>query len=79
MKYVIEDYRLEEWIAPEISDAQLPVHWIDSLDVSLVLISEGIFRDFRGCQFPSQRPNQASINDSHEAIEHFVWNSMFGL
>jgi hypothetical protein len=76
---VAKDYQLEKWITPEISDGQLSVCWIDSLDASLFLTSEGIFWDFRDCQFPSQRPDQASINDSHEAIGHFVWNSMFDL
>jgi hypothetical protein len=46
------------------------------IDVSLLfLISEGIFEDFRGCQFLNQHPMLANINDNHEATEHFVWNS----
>ena len=50
----------------------------DSLDASLIQISEGISQGFRDCQFPSQHPIQANINDSHEVIERFVWNSMSG-
>jgi hypothetical protein len=41
--HVAKDYRLEKWITPEISDGQLSVCRIDSLDASLVLTSEGIF------------------------------------
>jgi hypothetical protein len=63
----------------EITGGQLTVCWIDLGDVLLVLILEDIFLDFRDCLFPSQCLNQASINDSHEAIEHLIWNSMFGL
>jgi hypothetical protein len=48
-------------------------------DVSLFLISKGIFEDSRGCQFLDQHPILANINDKREATEHFEWNSMFDL
>jgi hypothetical protein len=51
----------------------------DPSDASLIQISAGIFQDIRDCQFQGRHPNQASINDSHEAIEHFVLSSMSGL
>ena len=64
----------------EVSGGLRPVRWSDLLDASLLfLISRGIFQDSQDYQFPSQRLNQASTGDSHEAIERFVWNSMSGL
>jgi len=50
------------------------------IDVSLLfLTSEGISQDFQDYQFLNQHPVPANINESREAIEHFVWNSMFVL
>jgi hypothetical protein len=61
----------------KVSGGQLPVYWVELLYISLFL--RGTFRDSRDFQFLNQHPVRASINGSHEAIEHFVLNSIFAL
>ena len=80
LKYPVEltDLRWKERITLELNDGQLPARRSE-FDSSYFLILTGISQDFRDYQFLDRYPNQASINDIHEAIEHFVWNSMFDL
>jgi hypothetical protein len=62
----------------DLSGGQLPTRG-GEFDSSYFLISTGISQDFRDYQFLDRYPNPASINETREAIGHFVWNSMFDL